>query len=65
VDVSKQDNREGNLRGLRTVPTLPIRAGRHLTAWVLWHTARVHLHHDDLATDDRPASMRSQAKRPV
>jgi hypothetical protein len=29
--------------GLRDVPGLSLRAGRHLTAWLLWHTARVSL----------------------
>ena len=29
--------------GLREVPSLPLRFGRHLTAWVLWHTSRVSL----------------------
>jgi hypothetical protein len=25
---------------LREVPSIPFRAGRHLTAWIVWHTAR-------------------------
>jgi hypothetical protein len=29
------------LLGLRDVPGLPLRAGRHLAAWLVWHTARV------------------------
>ena len=24
----------------REVPSIPFRAGRHLTAWIVWHTAR-------------------------
>jgi hypothetical protein len=43
---NRQDTRariltEGALLGLREVPGLPLRVGRHLTAWVVWHTARV------------------------
>jgi hypothetical protein len=26
---------------LKAMPSLPLRAGRHLTAWVRWHTGRV------------------------
>jgi hypothetical protein len=28
------------------VPVLPIRAGRHLATWIVWHTARVSLVED-------------------
>jgi len=38
-----QPNREGIIPGLREVPALPLRVGRHLTAWLLWHTSRVSL----------------------
>jgi hypothetical protein len=38
-----QSAREGGLGTLLEVPGLPIRFGRHLTAWVVWHTARVSL----------------------
>ena len=34
---------DGARPGLRDVPGLSLRAGRHLTAWLLWHTARVSL----------------------
>jgi len=37
---------EGALAGLRDVPALPLRVGRHVTAWLLWHTARVSLLED-------------------
>ena len=37
---------EAALPGLRGVPTLPLRVGRHVTAWLLWHTARVSLLED-------------------
>jgi hypothetical protein len=45
---SRQENRaqilrEGALVGLREMPGLPLRVGRHLTAWVVWHTTRVSL----------------------
>jgi hypothetical protein len=33
----------GGVPSLREVPGLPLRVGRHLTAWVVWHTARVTL----------------------
>jgi hypothetical protein len=40
----RQDTRAQILReGIREVPGLPLRVGRHLTAWVVWHTARVSL----------------------
>jgi hypothetical protein len=29
------------------VPVLPFRAGRHLAAWIVWHTARVSWLEDD------------------
>jgi hypothetical protein len=35
--------RDAGLPGLREVPSLPLRVGRHLTAWVIWHTTRVSL----------------------
>jgi hypothetical protein len=38
-----QPDQEGALPGLRDVPGLSLRFGRHLTAWLLWHTARVSL----------------------
>jgi hypothetical protein len=31
------------------VPALPFRAGRHLTAWVVWQTAKVSLLSDHAA----------------
>ncbi|HZO58198.1 MAG TPA: hypothetical protein VFB51_00760 [Solirubrobacterales bacterium] len=31
------------------VPVLPLRAGRHLTAWIVWHTAKVSLLSDHSA----------------
>jgi hypothetical protein len=33
----------GGVPSLREVPALPLRVGRHLTAWVVWHTTRVTL----------------------
>jgi hypothetical protein len=29
--------------GVRAVPGLSLRAGRHVTAWLRWHTSRVSL----------------------
>jgi hypothetical protein len=37
------DHDDGVLSSLRDVPGLSLRVGRHLTAWFLWHTARVSL----------------------
>jgi len=34
---------DGSLPGLRDVRALPLRVGRHLTAWILWHTSRISL----------------------
>jgi hypothetical protein len=31
------------------VPALPLRAGRHITAWIVWHTAKVSLLSDHAA----------------
>jgi hypothetical protein len=31
---------ETSFARLREVPSIPFRAGRHLTAWIVWHTAR-------------------------
>ena len=31
---------ETSFARLREVPAMPFRAGRHLTAWILWQTAR-------------------------
>jgi hypothetical protein len=47
-----QANREGALPGLREVPALPLRFGRHLTAWLLWQTSRVSLISDAPAPTD-------------
>ncbi len=43
--------------GLRGVPVLPLRAGRHVAAWLLWHTARVSL----IADAPPPADLRRAA----
>jgi hypothetical protein len=46
-----QPDREGVIAGLREVPALPLRFGRHLTAWLLWHTSRVSLVSDEPAPE--------------
>ena len=43
TDPPVQPDRDGARPGLRDVPGLSLRAGRHVTAWLLWHTARVSL----------------------
>jgi hypothetical protein len=35
-----QQIQETSFARLREVPSMPLRAGRHMTAWILWHTAR-------------------------
>jgi hypothetical protein len=53
-----QADREGALPGLRGVPGLPLRVGRHVTAWLLWHTSRV-----SLIADVPPPGERNRAAR--
>jgi len=53
-----QVDRDGALRGLRDVPGLSLRVGRHLTAWLLWQTTRV-----SLIEDGPPPSRRERAAR--
>ena len=43
------------------VPVLPIRAGRHLAAWILWHSMRVSLIEDLPPAAEAPASRRRRA----
>ena len=50
---------EGTLSGLRDVPSLPLRVGRHVTAWLLWHTARVSLLEDAPAPADLDRTARA------
>jgi hypothetical protein len=38
-----QPGGDSALPGLRDVRGLPLRVGRHVTAWILWHTSRVPL----------------------
>jgi hypothetical protein len=42
------------------VPVLPLRAGRHLTAWIVWHTAKVSLLSDHAAP--QPPEQQSGAR---
>jgi hypothetical protein len=42
-ESSVQPHKEGARPALRDVPGLSLRVGRHLTAWLLWHTSRVSL----------------------
>jgi hypothetical protein len=43
TDPPVQTDDDRMFSGLRDVPGLSLRVGRHLTAWLLWHTARVSL----------------------
>jgi hypothetical protein len=36
-----QNGDVGVVAGLRDLPGVSLRVGRHVTAWLLWHTARV------------------------
>ena len=38
--VDQGQTQETSFARLREVPAIPFRAGRHLTAWIVWHTAR-------------------------
>jgi hypothetical protein len=49
-ETPPQPESESSRRGLLDVGGLPLRVGRHVTAWVLWHTSRVSL------LDDAPPS---------
>jgi hypothetical protein len=53
-----QPDGESPLPGLRDVGGLPLRVGRHVTAWILWHTSRVSLLDDAPA----PAELRRTAR---
>jgi hypothetical protein len=55
---STQD--DSNPSRLRDVPVLPLRAGRHLTAWIVWHTAKVSLLSDHAAP--QPPEQQSGAR---
>lgn len=43
------------------VPVLPIRAGRHFAAWLLWHTMRVSLIEDLPPAEVAPARRKRKA----
>lgn len=43
------------------VPVLPIRVGRHLAAWILWHTMRVSLIEDLPPAEVAPTGRRRKA----
>jgi hypothetical protein len=51
---------EGALSGLREIPGLSLRVGRHVTAWLLWHTARVSMTDD--AQPPPPAELNRAAR---
>jgi hypothetical protein len=38
--VDQGQTSQNSFARLREVPAMPFRAGRHLTAWFVWHTAR-------------------------
>ena len=51
---------ETSFARLREVPSIPLRAGRHLTAWILWHTARRSTLADLTAPQPPEESMRAR-----
>jgi hypothetical protein len=38
--LDQVQTQETSFARLREVPAMPLRAGRHITAWIVWHTAR-------------------------
>jgi hypothetical protein len=38
--MDQVQTQETSFARIREVPAMPLRAGRHLTAWIVWHTAR-------------------------
>jgi hypothetical protein len=63
MDQKTSTNTEGSPLSLKEMPILPLRAGRHLTAWILWHTARVSIEHGHLTHGHSDATL-PPAKRP-
>jgi hypothetical protein len=52
----REDLRAARTTSLRSVPVLPLRAGRHLAAWLVWHTTHVSLLEDATEPADRGGS---------
>ena len=59
----KTTSTDASSLNLKVVPSLPLRAGRHLTAWVRWHTARVCT--EDRALGTGPVDGTLRTKRTV
>ncbi len=49
---------------INQVPGLPLKAGRHLTAWIVWHTVRVSMIEDgEPMTPARPERSKRSRRR--
>jgi hypothetical protein len=59
--VDQGQEQETSFARLREVPSMPLRAGRHLTAWILWHTARRSTLTDLTAPQPPEESMRQRS----
>jgi hypothetical protein len=57
----KTNSTDANSLNLKVVPSLPLRAGRHLTAWVRWHTARVCSEDRPLGTSPADGTLRTKS----
>jgi hypothetical protein len=47
----KSSSTDASPLNIKEMPRLPLRAGRHLTAWILWQTARVSLDKGSLSAE--------------
>jgi len=45
------------------VPGLPLKAGRHLAAWIVWHTARVSMIEDIVSEPETPEPRKRSRRR--
>ena len=62
--LDQGQEQETSFARLREVPSIPLRAGRHLTAWILWHTARRSTLTDLTAPQPPEESMRTRRRQP-
>ena len=61
--MDQGNSQAGSTFDLRGVPALPFRAGRHLSAWIKWHVARVSLNTDELAPVHAPEKLTGAGER--
>jgi len=58
--MDQKTSTDANPLSLKVVPSLSLRAGRHLTAWVRWHTARVCTEDRALGTGPADGTLRTK-----